>query len=148
VVGAAGAGGARAVIFAQMVDDPSTYVSTLRSDPKLKRKAESVLKERLKLWHEACDLARKAEGTNLDVPEPGPEPTLDAILADLGRQRLFAIIEDLVQWENTTNETVLQAEREEIWASWRRACAENAGRTGIVFDQDVRRPDTRRLTVE
>jgi putative DNA methylase len=27
-------------------------------------------------------------------------------------------------WENTTNETVLQAARDEIWASWRRACAE------------------------
>jgi hypothetical protein len=61
---------ARAVIFAQMVDDPSTYVSTLRSDAKLKRKAESGLKERLKLWHEARDLVRRAEGTNLDVPEP------------------------------------------------------------------------------
>jgi putative DNA methylase len=128
---------ARAVIFAQMVDDPSTYVSTLRSDPKLKRKAESVLKERLKLWHEARDIARKAEGTTLDVPEPGPEPTLDAILADLERQRLFAIIEDLVQWENTTNETVLQAAREEIWASWRRACAENADhpRAKELFDR-------------
>jgi putative DNA methylase len=129
---------ARAVIFAQMVDDPSTYVSTLRSDPKLKRKAESVLKERLKLWHEARDIARKAEGTTLDGPEPGPEPTLDAILADLERQRLFGIIEDLVQWENTTNETVLQAAREEIWASWRRACAENADhpRAKELFDRN------------
>jgi putative DNA methylase len=80
---------------------------------------------------------RKAEGTNLDVPEPGPEPTLDAILADLERQRLFAIIEDLVQWENTTNETVLQAARDEIWASWRRACAENADhpRAKELFDR-------------
>ena len=48
------------------------------------------------------------------------------MLADIERQRLFRIIEDLVLWENTTNETVLQAAREEIWASWRRACAENA----------------------
>jgi putative DNA methylase len=128
---------ARAVIFAQMVDDPSTYVSTLRADPKLKRKAESVLKERLKLWNEARDLARKAEGTTLDVPEPGPEPTLDAILTDIERQRLFAIIEALVQWENTTNETVLQAARDEIWASWRRACAENADhpRAKELFDR-------------
>ncbi len=128
---------ARAVIFAQMVDDPSSYVSTLRSDPKLKRKAESVLKDRLKLWNEACDRARNAEGTTPDVPEPGPEPTLDAILADLERQRLFGIIEDLVKWENTTNETVLQAAREEIWASWRRACAENADhpRAKELFDR-------------
>jgi putative DNA methylase len=128
---------ARAVIFAQMVDDPSTYVSTLRSDQKLKRKAESVLKERLKLWHETQATARNAAGTDGATAEPGPEPTLDAILADLERQRLFAIIEDLVQWENTTNETVLQAAREEIWASWRRACAENADhpRAKELFDR-------------
>src|SRR5208283_3310241 len=30
---------ARAVIFAQMVDDPSAYVDVLRADPKLHRKA-------------------------------------------------------------------------------------------------------------
>src|SRR5947207_13604041 len=48
------------------------------------------------------------------------------MLADRERQRLFRIIEDLVLWENTTNETVLQAARNEIWESWRRACAENA----------------------
>lgn len=117
---------ARAVIFAQMVDDPSAYVDTLRADPKLKRKAETALKARLKLWEEARELARKAKGTNLAVPEPGPQPTLDEMLADIERQRLFRIIEDLVLWENTTNETVLQAARDEIWASWRRACAENA----------------------
>jgi len=68
---------ARAVIFAQMVDDPSAYVATLRADPKLERRAETALKARLKLWEEARDLARKAKGTNLPVPEPGPPPTLD-----------------------------------------------------------------------
>ncbi|MBI2800242.1 MAG: DUF1156 domain-containing protein [Gammaproteobacteria bacterium] len=116
---------ARAVIFAQMVDDPSAYVDTLRADPKLKRRAESTLKARLKLWEEARELARKAKGTNLVVPEPGPQPTLDDMLSDIERQRLFRIIEDLVLWENTTNEAVLQAARDEIWQSWRRACAEN-----------------------
>jgi putative DNA methylase len=128
---------ARAVIFAQMVDDPSTYVDTLRADPKLKRKAETALKARLKLWEEARELARKAKGTSLAVPEPGPQPTLDDMLADIERQRLFRIIEDLVQWENTTNETVLQAARDEIWASWRRACAENADhpRARELFDR-------------
>jgi len=128
---------ARAVIFAQMVDDPSAYVETLRADPKLRRRAESALKARLKLWEEARELARKAEGTRLAVPEPGPQPTLDDMLADIERQRLFRIIEDLVLWENTTNETVLQAARDEIWASWRRACAENAGhpRAKELFDR-------------
>ena len=128
---------ARAVIFAQMVDDPSAYVDTLRADPKLKRKAEAALKARLKLWEEARELARKAKGTNLAVPEPGPQPTLDEMLADIERQRLFRIIEDLVLWENTTNETVLQAARDEIWASWRRACAKHADhpRAKELFDR-------------
>ena len=128
---------ARAVIFAQMVDDPSAYVDTLRADPKLRRKAETALKARLKLWEEAEALAARAKGTNLSVPEPGLEPTLDEVLADQERQRLFRIIEDLVQWENTTNETVLQAARDEIWASWRCACAENADhpRAKELFDR-------------
>src|SRR5213078_1388648 len=53
------------------------------------------------------------------------------------RQRLFRIIEDLVLWENTTNETVLQAAREEIWESWRRTCAENADQPCVdeLFDR-------------
>jgi putative DNA methylase len=53
------------------------------------------------------------------------------------RERLFRIIEDLVLWENTTNETVLQAARDEIWASWRCACDENADhpRAKELFDR-------------
>jgi putative DNA methylase len=82
---------ARAVIFAQMVDDPSSHPDLFRTE--------------------------KAQ--------------------DKERQRLFRIIEDLVQWENTTNETVLQAARDEIWASWRRACAEYADhpRAKELFDR-------------
>ena len=38
---------ARAVIFAQMVDDPSEYVDVLLSDPKQKRAAERELKKRV-----------------------------------------------------------------------------------------------------
>src|SRR5690349_775338 len=98
---------ARAVIFAQMVDDPSVYIDELRADAKRQRKAEAALKARLKLWEEARALANKAKGTGVSVPEPGPEPTLGDMLADLERQRLFRIIEELVLWENTTNETVL-----------------------------------------
>jgi putative DNA methylase len=82
---------ARAVIFAQMVDDPSAH--------------------------------------------PDLFPTAKA--QDKERQRLFRIIEDLVLWENTTNEKVLQAARDEIWQSWRRACAENADhpRAKELFDR-------------
>jgi putative DNA methylase len=117
---------ARAVIFAQMVDDPSAYVDVLRGDSKLRRKGETLLKARRKVWEEARALADKAKGSGVTVPDPGPVPTLDEILADQERQRLFRIIEDLVPWENTTNEAVLQAARDEIWNSWRRTCAENA----------------------
>jgi len=84
---------ARAVIFAQMVDDPS-------SCPDLFPTAKKQEKE---------------------------------------RQRLFKIIEELVKWENTTNEDVLQAARDEIWQSWRRACAENADhpRAKELFNRQV-----------
>ena len=71
---------ARAVIFAQMVDDPSSHPEIFRTEK-----------------------AQEKE-----------------------RQRLFRIIEELVQWENTTNEEVLERARAEIWQSWRAACADNA----------------------
>jgi putative DNA methylase len=82
---------ARAVIFAQMVDDPSSW--------------------------------------------PDLFPTEKA--QEKERQRLFKIIEDLVQWKNTTNEPVLQRARDAIWQSWRRACAENADhpRARELFDR-------------
>ena len=52
-------------------------------------------------------------------------------------QRLFRIIKGLVKWENTTNEEVLQKARDEIWQSWRYACAENADhpRAKELFDR-------------
>ena len=71
---------ARAVIFAQMVDDPSSI--------------------------------------------PGLFPT--EVEQDRERERLFRLIEDLVKWENTTNEEVLERARAEIRKSWRRTCADNA----------------------
>jgi len=128
---------ARAVIFSQMVDDPSTYVDTLRADQKLRKKAETELKKKHKLWEEARVVSEKAKEAGMDAPEPGPEPTLDDLLADHERQRLFKIIEELVLWENTTNEEVLQAAREEIWQSWRRTCLDNVDhpRAKELFDR-------------
>lgn len=41
------------------------------------------------------------------------------------RERLFKIIEELVQWENTNNEEVLERARAEIWKSWRETCELN-----------------------
>ena len=82
---------ARAVIFSQMVDDPSAHPDIFKTEK-----------------------AQEKE-----------------------RQRLFRIIEDLVKWENTTNETVLQQARDEIWQSWRYTCAENADhpRAKELFDR-------------
>ncbi|MCA3215580.1 MAG: DUF1156 domain-containing protein [Burkholderiales bacterium] len=45
--------------------------------------------------------------------------------AALERERLFKIIEDLVQWENTNNEAVLERARAEIQRSWRETCELN-----------------------
>jgi putative DNA methylase len=45
--------------------------------------------------------------------------------AALERERLFKIIEDLVQWENTNNEEVLSRARAEILRSWRETCELN-----------------------
>ena len=128
---------ARAVIFCQMVDDPSEYVDVLREDPKLRRRAEAILKARMKVWEEAKAVSDQAIALGLDAPAPGPEPALDDVLADQERQRLFRIIEQLVSWENTTNETVLQAARDEIWASWRRTALDNIDhpRAKELFDR-------------
>lgn len=129
---------ARAVIFSQMVDDPSEYLDVLLSDPKIRRKAESVLRARRKVWEEAKATAERVERGGIESPAPGPEPTLEEIAAELERERLFDIIRELVKWENTTNQKVLQAARDEIWQSWRRACAENADhpRAKELFDRN------------
>ena len=83
---------ARAVIFAQMVDDPSSW-------PEL--------------------FATEAE-------------------QEKERQRLFRLLEELVKWENTTNEALLKQAREEIRVSWRRTCAENQDhpRAAELFDPE------------
>lgn len=45
--------------------------------------------------------------------------------AEIERERLFKIIEDLVLWENTNNEEVLERARVEIRRSWRETCELN-----------------------
>ncbi|MBK9214627.1 MAG: DUF1156 domain-containing protein [Chloracidobacterium sp.] len=120
-----------------MVDDPSEYVDTLKSDPKLRKRAEGQLKKRHKVWDEATAELRRAEASGISAPPPGPEPTLDEIIAELERDRLFKIIEELVLWENTSNEFVLEKARREIWQSWRRECANNADHPVVteLFDR-------------
>ena len=121
---------ARAVIFAQMVDDPSGYVDVLLSDTKKRRAAAREFKKRI-----AGQAAKRSLAPGDAIIEP--EPTLEEIIAEQERNRLFAIIEELVLWENTTNEEVLEHARREIWQSWRRACAENAAhpRATKIFDR-------------
>ena len=50
----------------------------------------------------------------------------------------FALIEELVEWKNITNETVLESAREEIRRSWRRTCEDNLDhpRAAELFDPD------------
>ncbi|MFZ4850835.1 MAG: DUF1156 domain-containing protein, partial [Caldilinea sp.] len=129
---------ARAVIFAQMVDDPSEHTDVLLSDPAIKRAANKELNKRRELWNKRTAARDKAlqQGTQA-APDPGPEPTLQGCAADIERERLFEIIRELVKWESTTNETVLQQARDAIWQSWRYACAENADhpRASELFDR-------------
>ena len=145
---------ARAVIFAQMVDDPSEYVDVLLSDPKRKRAAARALKKRRaeqattaagagasgggEAEAEAAVSAESAgPGADTVSAERADRQALRDMAAELERDRLFGIIEELVRWENTTNEAVLERARAEIWQSWRRACAANAGypRAAELFDR-------------
>ena len=83
---------ARAVLFSQLVDDPSDLPEEFSTEEEQKKE----------------------------------------------RDRLFKIIEDLVLWENTTNERVLEKARAEIRISWRRTCADNCNhpRAAELFDPD------------
>ena len=60
----------------------------------------------------------------VDDPSATPEefPTEEA--QENERLRLFSLISELVTWENTTNEEVLNRAREEIKRSWERSCAD------------------------
>ena len=59
----------------------------------------------------------------VDDPDEERFPGVEERKAE--RERLFDIIRELVKWENTTNEKVLERARREIRASWRRACEAN-----------------------
>ncbi len=116
---------ARAVIFAQMVDDPSEYVDELLRNKGKKRAALRELKKR-------------RIGTPVGaLKELSDQQALADIVAELERERLFGILRELVKWENTTDETVLDQARAEIRRSWCRACTANADhpRAGEIFDR-------------
>ena len=75
----------------------------------------------------------------VDDPSASPERFPTEADQDEERERLFRLIEELVQWENTTNERVLQQARDEIWASWQRTCADHADhpRAAELFRPDA-----------
>lgn len=110
----------RAVLFAQLVDDPSGYVDTLLRDAETRTVAERELNARLSDREK-----RRHEGKTL--PADDKEITLEDIAIELERKRLFDIIEELVIWENSTNEEVLERARAEI----RRSCG---GELPPVYD--------------
>ncbi|MCX7164774.1 MAG: DUF1156 domain-containing protein [Rhodocyclales bacterium] len=58
--------------------------------------------------------------------------------AAIERKRLFKIIEDLVLWESTSNEAVLERARAEIRRSWREVCELNKDhpRAAEMFNPD------------
>ena len=74
----------------------------------------------------------------VDDPKACPERFPTAQAQERERERLFGIVRELVKWENTTNEAVLERAREEIRESWRRACIDNAAhpRAADLFDPD------------
>lgn len=110
----------RAILFAQLVDDPSGYTVRLIADPDTRKAAQEELNERLAKRETA-----KAEGTSIPLEE---KPiSLEDVAIDLERKRLFQIIEDLVIWENSTNEEVLERARAEI----RKSCG---GELPAVYD--------------
>ena len=74
----------------------------------------------------------------VDDPSDCPEEFPTEADQKQERERLFRLIEELVRWENTTNEELLEKARAEIRRSWRRTCAGNAGhpRAAELFDPD------------
>jgi putative DNA methylase len=55
--------------------------------------------------------------------------------ADAERERLFELMRELVQWENTNNPDVLARARAEITKSWRETCELNKGKPGFDPEQ-------------
>jgi putative DNA methylase len=107
----------RAVLFASLVDDPSECVEELLAQPAKRRAAEKLLAARLKVWNEATAFLEKAKSAGISAPPPGAKPKLEELVAEIERERLFDIIRDLVKWENSNDERVLQAARNEILRS-------------------------------
>lgn len=104
----------RAVLFCQLVDDPSEYVDELLADEKKLEAAaaEVVVREKKREQDKTEDNALLLDEKPLNIEE---------VAIVLERKRLFTIIEELVKWESSTNEEVLERARVEI----RRCCGDD-----------------------
>ena len=119
-----------------MVDDPSEYVDELLADPQMKLAASRELQRLGEPMATETASPESGPGSAAVSPNQVREPhervpiqvasgALRDMAAALERERLFELLDELVQWENTTNEEVLKRARTEILRSWRRACTEN-----------------------
>lgn len=74
----------------------------------------------------------------VDDPSARPELFPTARDQEKERQRLFNIIRDLIRWESTTDDVVLERARNEIRRSWRLTCADNVDhpRAEELFNPD------------
>lgn len=97
---------ARSVLFCQLVDDPSGYVEELMADKARKQQAQQEVELELRMT-------------------PHLSPKLEDKLVEKERERLHNIVKELVVWENTTNEKVLNRARKEIRNSWLRHLRRN-----------------------
>ena len=102
----------RAVLFAQLVDDPSEYVDELLENESIRSRANSRRNKHF------SDLEK--QGNKQEYNE-NTKPTLKDIAIDIERQNLFSMIESLIKWENSTNQKVLEMANEKI----RKSCGEN-----------------------
>lgn len=110
----------RAVLFASLVDDPSECVAELMADSVKRKAAEKAFAGQRKAWDARKALFDKAAAHGMPAssnPPPGPEPKLEDILVETERERLFDIIRELVKWENSNDERVLNKARAEILRS-------------------------------
>jgi putative DNA methylase len=107
----------RAVLFASLVDDPSECVAELMKDSAKRQAAENEFKARTILFNEQKVLLAKAPSGENPASQPGPKPKLEDIVAEIERDRLFDIIRELVKWEYSNDERVLNAARAEIMRS-------------------------------
>lgn len=74
------------------------------------------------------------------VDDPSAHPELFSTEEDqhIERERLFRIIEELVKWENTTNQDLMNQAYQEILRSWKLTCEQNKDhpRAAELFDPD------------